>query len=158
MAASAAGDSRPQIRKGLDSNYIRGYNCTRDTTYRSPRPSRLSPTAQRQAGGPLPESHPTTQNQPPQPPAWFNHMRERSPLMGEGSSPFMGGWQRKPAGGPKCAGPKQRTELPVHRHLDGHKYEPQGQEASQSQIPPADAAARPPDQHGRGHRHADLTG
>src|SRR2546423_13370513 len=68
MAASAAGDSCPQIRKGLDSNYIRGYNCIRDTTYRSPRPSRLSPTAQRQAGGTLPKSHPTTQKQPPPPP------------------------------------------------------------------------------------------
>src|SRR3989454_7908668 len=79
MAASAAGDSRPQIRKGLDSNYIRGYNCTRDTTYRSPRPSRLSPTAQRQAGGTLPKSHPTTQNQLPQPPACPNS----SPPCGE---------------------------------------------------------------------------
>src|SRR5256885_227012 len=120
MAASAAGDSHPQIRKGLDSNYIRGYNCTRDTTYRSPRPSRLSPTAQRQAGGPLPESHPTTQNQLPQPPACFNHMREGSPLregsprMGEGSSPFVGRWPAKPAGGARCAGPEERIELLVH--------------------------------------------
>src|SRR6266446_2105585 len=55
--------------KGLDSNYIRGYNSTRDTTYRSQRTSTLSPAAQRQAGGTLPESHPTTQNQLPQPPA-----------------------------------------------------------------------------------------
>src|SRR5205807_5367261 len=39
------------LLNGLDSNYIRGYNLTRDTTYRSQRLSPLSPTAQRQAGG-----------------------------------------------------------------------------------------------------------
>src|SRR5438093_8939287 len=59
----------PYRPKDLDNNYIRGYNCIRDTTYRSPRTSRLSPTAQRQAGGILPESHPTTQHQLPYPPA-----------------------------------------------------------------------------------------
>src|SRR5947209_17253773 len=69
----------PYRPKDLDNNYIRGYNCTRDTPYRSPRPSRLSPTAQRQAGGTLPKSHPTTQNQLPQPPACPNS----SPPCGE---------------------------------------------------------------------------
>src|SRR5437870_10125374 len=64
----------PYRPKDLDNNYIRGYNCIRDTTYRSPRSSRLSPTAQRQAGGTLPESHPTTQHQLPYPPACFIHL------------------------------------------------------------------------------------
>src|SRR5437870_1146406 len=63
----------PYRPKDLDNNYIRGYNCIRDTTYRSPRTSRLSPTAQRQAGGTLPESHPTTQHQLPYPPACSIH-------------------------------------------------------------------------------------
>src|SRR5438093_8575493 len=64
----------PYRPKDLDNNYIRGYNCIRDTTYRSPRTSRLSPTAQRQAGGTLPESHPTTQHQLPYPPACSIHL------------------------------------------------------------------------------------
>src|SRR5207247_8556230 len=65
---------KPYRPKDLDNNYIRGYNCIRDTTYRSPRTSRLSPTAQRQAGGTLPESHPTTQHQLPYPPACSIHL------------------------------------------------------------------------------------
>src|SRR5437762_14345428 len=91
----------PYRPKDLDSNYIRGYNCTRDTTYRSPRPSRLSPTAQRQAGGTLPKSHPTTQNQLPQPPACPK--KEVQPL------PTVWGGGAKGAGGAGCAGRERRT-------------------------------------------------
>src|SRR5437016_9048680 len=101
MAASAAGDSCPQIRKGLDSNYIRGYNCTRDTTYRSPRPSRLSPTAQRQAGGTLPKSHPTTQNQLPQPPACPKKKVQLLPAVWGGGA--------EGAGGAGCVGREPRA-------------------------------------------------
>src|SRR6266581_3162929 len=47
----------------LDNLYIRDYNSYWDTTCRSPQPSRLSPKAQRQAGGaPVPRPTP--------PPAW----------------------------------------------------------------------------------------
>src|SRR5204863_5382278 len=82
----------PYRPKDLDNNYIRAYNCIRDTTYRSPRTSRLSPTAQRQAGGTLPESHPTTQHQLPYPPACFIHL------------PIMGRWPEGPEGPAVSAG------------------------------------------------------
>src|SRR5438093_1389776 len=70
--------------KGLDTTYIRGYNLGWDTTYRSQRLSRLSPTAQRQAGGPLHESHPTTQTQLHQPRALLHQGPEASRLRGRG--------------------------------------------------------------------------
>src|SRR5438132_8036216 len=93
----------PYRPKDLDNNYIRGYNCIRDTTYRSPRTSRLSPTAQRQAGGTLPESHPTTQHQlPTRLPVLFT-----SPPCGDvapASSPFMGRWPEGPEGPAVSAG------------------------------------------------------
>src|SRR2546430_14795774 len=114
MAASAAGDSRPQIRKGLDSNYIRGYNCTRDTTYRSPRPSRLSPTAQRQAGGPLPQAHPTKENQLPQPPGCPQNKIQLPP------PPLGGGPQG--AGGARGAGPPEAPGGPLHPPPDLQIY------------------------------------
>src|SRR6267143_2816151 len=137
------------MRKGLDSNYIRGYNCTRDTTYRSPRPSRLSPTAQRQAGGTLPKSHPTTQNQLPQPPACFKRKLNSSPPCGEVAAKPPEGLLSSTIGIVVC----------FHRHLDLQIYESQGQEASQRQVPPADAPGRPPHEHGRPrHRRPDRDG
>jgi hypothetical protein len=47
----------------LDNTYIQGYNCTRDTTYRSQRLSPLSPRPNDSQAEPLPESQPTTQQQ-----------------------------------------------------------------------------------------------
>src|SRR5712691_805592 len=66
----------------LDSAHIQRYNCSRDTTCRSPRLIRLSPTAQQQAGGNPPRSHPTLLKRLPQPPACFELSLRASPLVG----------------------------------------------------------------------------
>src|SRR4051794_35442548 len=118
---------------------MRGYNFTWDTTYRSPRPSRLSPKAQRQAGGTLPESHPTTYQELSHPPACPTSQRGRvfpPPLAG-------GGGHRGEAA--RAGGGHALLELTLKACLDLQIYEPQGQEASQGEIPPADPAHRPAD-------------
>jgi len=60
----------PRNVKPLDNNYIRGYNSARDTTYRSQRLTRLSPTAQRnRQADRTPSRTPRRSTSSPTPPA-----------------------------------------------------------------------------------------
>src|SRR6266851_8042449 len=107
----------------LDSAHIQGYNYARDTTYRSPRLSRLSPTAQQQAGGNHQRSHPTLLKRLPQPPACF----DPSPPVGR-SAPLA-----------KRALPGGEIQSPIDSTLD----EQEGpQERAQRQVPAAGTRCR----------------
>src|SRR5438105_7139709 len=131
--------------KSLDSNYIRGYNLPRDTTYRSPHPSRLSPRPNDRRADPFPSRTPRRSNSSP----------NRLPVF-TSSPPRSLGRSAQTAERPRPGGGLELTSTAL---LDLQIDESQGQEKSQRQVPPADAAGAAGTEHGRpGRRGPNIDG